>query len=196
MASKIDISSNALILLGDNPISSFSEGSFGATAAANLYDGVYEALLSAHPWSFALKEQYLSQLTQAPENITGYNYAYQLPTDMIRIWETFTHSNYVIVGDLLYSNLNEILMRYIYKPDEQSLPPHFVKALEYKLASEFAVFIGESGNLAGLYEQKYIIQVSQAMAIDSQNRPQDGFIDAPFTDVRTGGGYNNGSGGY
>jgi len=37
MASDIDIASNALVLIGDNPINSFTEPGAGATAAANLY---------------------------------------------------------------------------------------------------------------------------------------------------------------
>ncbi len=37
MASSIDIASNALILIGDSPISSFEDPGAGAQAASNLY---------------------------------------------------------------------------------------------------------------------------------------------------------------
>ena len=77
MASDIDIASNALILIGDNPISSFTEPGAGATAAANLYPVTYEQLLSEHPWTFALKEQKLNQLSQQPDALTNWRYAYQ-----------------------------------------------------------------------------------------------------------------------
>lgn len=184
MSTDIDMASNALILLGDNPISSFTEAGFGATAAANLYNETYRDLLATHPWSFAFKEQYLNQLTSTPENVTGYTYAYQLPTDLIRIWETMENADYVIVGDKLYSNMNKILLRYVYQVDETSLPPHFVKTMEYKLAAEFAPFIGEQVQLANFYEQKYMMQLGKAMAIDSSSRPQVGIVDSPIVDVR------------
>ena len=93
MSSDIEISSNALILIGDNPISSFTEPGFGATAAANLYAGTYEAILSEHPWTFALKEQYLSRLSQQPDQETNYTYAFQIPSDVVRIWAVLPHSN-------------------------------------------------------------------------------------------------------
>lgn len=194
MATDISMSSNALILLGDNPISSFTEAGFGATAAANLYEDTYKAILASHPWSFALKEQELNQLSQTPDSRTGFQYAYQMPTDLIRAWKLMDHSDYTIIGDILYSNLSTILLRYVYKVAETELPPQVVKAIEYKLASEFAPFISEDTNLANLYEEKARFQLAQAQYIDSQNRPQSAIIDSPFTDVRLGGrGYWNGS---
>jgi hypothetical protein len=194
MATDIEMCSNALILLGDNPISSFSEAGFGATAANNLYTSTYEDMLSSHPWGFALKEQKLNQLAQTPDPETGYTYAYQLPTDLLRIWKLMDHSDYVIIGDILYSNLNSILLRYVYKVEESQLPAYFVKAMEYQLASEFAVFISEDSGTAGLYEMKARDKLAQAQTIDSQNRPQQGIIDSPFADVRFGAvGYYNGA---
>jgi len=57
MPSAIDFSSNALLLVGDNPISSFTEPGAGAQAAANLYPQVKQKLLAYTNWSFALKQQ-------------------------------------------------------------------------------------------------------------------------------------------
>jgi hypothetical protein len=187
MASDIDMSSNALLLIGDNAISSFTEPGFGAKVASNLYPDTYAAILASHPWSFALKEQFLNQLSQTPESITGYQFAYQMPTDLIRIWELMDHSDYVIVGDLIYSNQSKILLRYIFKVAESALPAHVVKAIEYKLAAEFSISITENQSMAALYEKKYLLQLGQAQAIDSQNRPQSGIVDSPIVDVRFGG---------
>ena len=195
MTSKIKLINNALTLIGDNPIQSLSDPGFSVTVADNLYNDTYRAVLAQHPWSFAFKEQYLSQLSEAPDKETGYSYAYQMPVDAIRIWQLFGNSQYTIVGNLIYSNMNKLLCRYIYKVSESQLPPQVAKAIEYKLAAEFATPITDNANYAQLYEEKYLMQVAQAMAIDSQNRPQTPIVDAPFIDVR-GGGYGSYSGGY
>jgi hypothetical protein len=189
MASDIDIASNALILIGDNPISSFTEPGAGATAAANLYPDTYKQLLSEHPWTFALKEQKLNQLSQAPDALTNWKYAYQNPTDLIRYWSIMPFSNYAMVGSLTYSNQNELLARYVYAVAESQLPPHFQKALEYKLAADFALLVTEDVNKSQVFEQKYRTAISQARSIDSQSHPQVPIMDQPFTDVRQGGNY-------
>jgi hypothetical protein len=187
MSTKIEISSNALMLIGDKPISSFTDSGAGATVAANLYRSTYESVLSTHPWSFALKEQKLSKLSQTPDPLTNFNSAFQLPGDLVRLWAILPHSNYIIVGSLVYTNQNDLLARYIYAPDETVLPPHFVKSLEYKLASEFAISITEDNAMAELYEKKFRMKVAEARAVDSQSRPQESIIDSPFIDVRGSG---------
>lgn len=169
MASDIDIASNALILIGDDPISSLSED----VAAANLYATTYEYFLSEHPWSFALKEQYLSRLTAAPDRETGYSYAYQMPTDLIRLWAVMPVVDYRIVGGLLYSNTSKLLARYVYKVAESSLPAHAVKCVEYKLAAEFSISVAEDEQKAALFDRKYIDILGQAMAKDSQQHPYE-----------------------
>jgi len=184
MASDIDIASNALLLIGDEPISSFTEPGAGATAMANLYAETYKELLSEHPWTFAFKEQVLSQLSQSPDELTNFSYAYQLPTDYIRVWNLMPHSNYTIVGDKIYSNETRYLLRYIYKVAESQLPAHFVKAMEYKLASEAAVSVTEDIQKAGYYEAKYDKQLARAKNIDSQGRPSVAIVSSPFVDVR------------
>ena len=46
--SKVQLASNALILLGDEPISSFTEAGAGAQTASNLYETAYLSILSSH----------------------------------------------------------------------------------------------------------------------------------------------------
>jgi len=187
MPSDIDIASNALLLVGDNPINSFTEPGAGAQVAANIYPETKKKLLSTHPWSFALKQQRLNRLSQTPDDLTNYRYAFQLPTDLIRLWNVQCHGNYILIGDLLYSNDIKLLATYVYDVDEVALPPHFVKALEYSLASDFAIAVTEDNTRAALYEQKANTLASEAMAIDSQSRPQVGIVDSPIIDVRFGG---------
>ena len=187
MASSIDIASNALILIGDEPINSFTEPGAGATAAANLYQTTYEDVLAEHPWTFATKWQKLNQLAAVPDPLINFKFGYQVPTDSIAIWQIKPHSDYQIVDNILYSNQNELLARYMYAPNETSLPPYFVKALEYKLASERAISVTEDDNKNALYERKFIKALAKARSRDSQSKPQQPIIDSPFIDVRRSG---------
>ena len=154
---KIDICARALIMIGAQPISSFSDGSTEALVASNIYDDVLEASLTRHRWRFATTQQQLSLLTSAP---TGrYDYAYQIPTSpaVLQII-TLTVNDYVIpysrYQNYIYLNgygaNNEVIMDYIYKVDEQYFPPHFRLALEYELA---ALFAGSVARDNGLIEQ-------------------------------------------
>jgi hypothetical protein len=188
MASNIDIASNALLLVGDEPISSFTEPGAGAKVAANLYQATKEMVLSYHPWSFALKEQALSRLAAAPDARTNFKYAFQMPTDSIRIWEVMRHSYYEVVGSLIYSNEESLFARYVYDVPESLIPAPVVKALEYQLASEFAISVTEDENKAQLYERKARDQLAKASNIDSQSHPQKQIVDSPFVAARFGGG--------
>ena len=187
MPTDIDIANNALLLVGDNPISSFDDAGAGATVAKAIYPETYRMVLSEHPWAFALKEQELNLLSQTPDVKTNYNKAFQIPGELIRIWTILPHSNFTIVGNLIYSNENSLLARYVYKVVETALPPHVVKAIEYKLASDFAISVTESNTKAELYEAKYNKQLAMARTIDSQNKPPVPIIDSPFTATRFGG---------
>jgi len=191
MPSSIDIASNALLLVGDNPISSFDDPGAGAQAAANLYPETKKRLLSMHPWSFALKQQRLNRLSETPDILTNFNNAFQLPTDLIRIWNMQLRGDYILIGNLLFSNQTELLATYVFDVDEVNMPPHVVKSLEYLLAADFSISVTEDATKAGLYEQKAINAIGQAMAIDSQGRPQRGIIDSPLIDVRFSGNRRN-----
>lgn len=187
MATSIDIASNALLLVGDSPISSFEDPGAGAQVAGAIYPDTYSSVMSEHPWSFAFKEQQLSRLSQMPDPKTNFKYAFQLPGDLIRIWKLMPHSDYTIVGSLIYSNETELLLRYIFQVDEIDLPPQVVKAIEYKLASDFAMSVTEDQGKAQYYEQKYLRQIALARSVDSQGRPQVAIVDSPFVDVRRSG---------
>ena len=188
MPSAIDISSNALLLVGDNPISSFSDPGAGAQAAANLYPQVKQRFLSYTQWSFALKQQRLNLLSEKPDTLTGWESIYQLPTDLIRLWAITPHADYSIIGDKLYTNnKTALLATYIHDVNETALPAHAVKALEYMLASEFAISVTEDDKKAQLYEQKGRDMMAQASTIDAQSRPQQAIVDSPFVNARFGG---------
>lgn len=183
MATKIDIISNAFLLLGTPTINSLNDGSSRANVAANLYDTTVDSLLTSNRWNFAYARLALSQLVAAPAHT--YTYAYQLPSDYlmpVRVY-TLTH-DYEIIGDKLYTNLDAVTLDYIARPDESKFPQYFVKALEYRLAVEFCIPITENRAMKETLLQDFRRELGNAMYADSQGRPSREPVDKPFIDCR------------
>lgn len=182
MASDIEIASNALVRIGVNPISSFTEGGAAGTAANNLYEPTIRALLSENRWRFAAAKRQLAQLTATPLN--DWSYAYQLPSDMITMYRMFPRTPYEIYEDKLYTNSATCEIDYISRVDEPLWPPYFQLAAEYKLASEFALIVTSNRSLAETYEMKYMDQIKKARFADAQGRPADSVRNFDYVDVR------------
>ena len=76
---KVDIASRALVMIGANPISSFTDDTTEALVTNTIYEEVVESTLTRHNWRFATGQQQLSLLADAP---TGrFEYAYQIPSN-------------------------------------------------------------------------------------------------------------------
>tara|TARA_Y100000114_G_scaffold40816_1_gene36354 strand:+ start:117 stop:725 length:609 start_codon:yes stop_codon:yes gene_type:complete len=142
---KIDIASRALIMIGSNPISSFTDDTTEALVTNNIYEEIIESTLCRARWRFATEQQQLSLLANAP---TGrYEYAYQIPASpqclqIISITENDINIQYARYGDKIFvdghGSQSKLIMDYIFRQDESEFPPYFRLAVEYKLASVFA----------------------------------------------------------
>ena len=141
----LSICSDALIMLGANALSSFSEGTTAATVADRLYDDIRTTVLTTYPWSWTLKKVQLAQVVTAP--INEWSYAYQLPTDRVAAPRAVFYSastrvpvtsDFEIFGDKLYTNFPTVYIDYQYDPGESQYPKQVVQLLKYYLAWHFA----------------------------------------------------------
>lgn len=176
--SKVQIASNALILLGDEPISSFNDPGAGAKAAGNLYESSYLSILKSHRWNFATQKAVLARLVEVPKN--EYKYQFQLPTDIVLLITTYPVSTYRILGDKLYSDSLEIQIDYIFRIDESQLPAYFIKAFEYYLATQLSIPITEDLNKHDLIRKMYERESRSARYADSQSQPSVAIVDTPY----------------
>jgi len=179
--SSISLASNALLLLGHQPIASFDEGTAGATIAANLYETSYLSLLTNHRWRFASKKAQLARLTEEPLN--EYKYAFQLPSDSIYLIKT-TSRQYQIYGSKVYSNDMTMEVDYTYRVNEDNLPPYFAKMFEFFLASQFALSLTGDMEKGNYFSRMYLNELKRAKFADSTQHPQVSFIDNPYVEVR------------
>lgn len=169
--SPIALVARALIKIGATPIASFEDGSVEAEVARNLYPSTRDALLSAHPWSFATAQATLPRLILPP--LADYDYAFQLPADFLRALSAGSGEygrglDYRIAERRLHTNSDDVTLTYVFRPDEGAFPPFFDQALIARLAAEFCLPLTESTArgeaLAAAAEDEF----RRAKSIDSQ----------------------------
>ena len=98
MASKIDLISNALILIGDLPITSLTGNSRAQVVANNLYDNVVQNELTKYRWGFARKKAQLGKEATAIVG-TEWNAKYTLPSDLLTLIKLNPNQPYQIIED-------------------------------------------------------------------------------------------------
>jgi len=184
VASKIDLISNALILIGDKPLNSLTDNTRAAQVGSNLYDNIVQNELSKHRWGFARRKAQLSLTTDAVVD-SEYNSIYQLPTDLITLIKIKPNVNYQIYGDKVYCNLSSaVYCDYIANVAESEWPIYFSKMIEYALATDFASSIRDSASSADRMSSMYINASRMARATDSMQHPPTPMISNPFVSVR------------
>tara|TARA_R110002012_G_scaffold201640_1_gene370652 strand:- start:10568 stop:11161 length:594 start_codon:yes stop_codon:yes gene_type:complete len=188
---KVDICSTALVMIGANTITSFSDDSTEANVCNTVYEDIVKSSLTRHRWRFATEQQQLSLLTATP---TGrYAYAYQLPTnpELLQLI-TLTVNDFVIpyerYGDKVYldnyGSTSSVICDYVYRADESEFPPHFILALQYQLASLFAGSIARDSGMikqfSDMAERQYLI----AKNVDSAERTTKTLDVTRFSNLR------------
>ena len=173
-SSPIDVCSRALILIGADPITSFADGNNESLIAANMYEDVARSALVNSRWRFSTNQVVLNRLSAAP---TGrYDAAYQLPSGWLMthaVTVNDTPIEYQTYGSKLFCNESanaELVLDYTYRADEQDWPSYFTIALQYELASVFAVGLARDQSLAQLMSGQAQVAMLRARSLDSQQQ--------------------------
>lgn len=185
--SDVALCARALIKIGAAPITSFADETAESEIAGALYPQVRDALLSAYPWSFASGQVALSQLVTPP--LADYSYAFGLPNDFLRALSAGAGSrgrglNYRISSGALHTNSSEVILSYIFRPEEESFPPFFDNVLITRLAAEFCIPVTEnSGRAESLYTMAER-EFQRARLIDAQQDTPNKIEDFTLVTVR------------
>ena len=172
--SDIDIASRGLILIGAEPITSFSSDSTEALVASNLYEDTVRTALCTTRWRFATNQAELNRLSNAPSG--RFDAAYQLPADNLMVHAATVSDlliEYTLYGNKLFCNQSagdKVIVDYTFRAREENFPSYFTLALEFVLASSFAMAIARDEQLAGLLERKSLQLMQQAKTLDSQQQ--------------------------
>ncbi len=182
----VSICSNALVKLGDDPITSLTDNTVRARHCNRLYTPTRQAVLRDAVWTDSRKRARLAQLSTAPE--WEYAYAYSLPADYIRMVKTSLDDDktpYQVEGRTLLTDASEVLVLYIFDNDDvASYDAGHVDALTARMAYELAEPITGKKSSGDRAAAEYEVKKRDAKAVDAQEDSQETYTDSTLTDVR------------
>ena len=176
MASDVSICSQALLMLGADPISSLSEDeSDNAKLCANLWPLVRDAVLRAGTWHCATKRVRLAPLVDAP----AFDYAYQfvLPSDWLRtlrVGEYGQEPDYRMAGGRVLCDMASLPLLYVFRnEDPASYDSLLMDAMVHAMAARLAYPVTESSSEAARLRAEFERLMRQARAVDGQEDPPE-----------------------
>lgn len=196
----LSICSDALVMLGAKPISSFNEGTDEASISDRLYGDIKNQALMLYPWSFSFKKSSIARLITTPTN--EYKYEYQLPGDRIgsprAVYDTSAtgippRKEYRIMGSKLLTDYQTVYIDYQYSVPEYELPSYFVQLLKYMMTWHLALPITDQTDKSQYWQSVAVGgpgengrggYLRQAMNIDGVNQPTNAINDFSLIAVR------------
>ena len=197
---KLSICSEALIMLGAAPLSSFATGTDEAQVADRLYDDVRDTILMQYPFSWSIKKVKLARLASTP--INEWKYTYALSGDILGNPKAVFNISAVgaqpvrdfeIYNLGLYTNYEDVWIDYQFRPEPAVFPPYFVRLLKTALAAEFAEPVTDQLTKGDYYHQRAYGAPSENMRgglmrvsinIDGADRPAQTIQEFPISDIR------------
>lgn len=177
MASPVDICNSALIKLGVEPISSFTEESKAARLCNQQYSIIRDKLLTSHYWNFAIKRAELVSVAETPK--FGFSYKYQLPSDCLRA----IHLNVkdrrfkVEIGRFLHTNLDGAKLLYIAKQEDSSkFSPMFSELLALAIAIDLCMALAQKRTLRADLREEWKEALRDTRSADGQEGTNDELI--------------------
>ena len=186
--SDIDIASRALVLIGAEPITSFTAQSTEATVANAIYEDMVRTTLCSSRWRFATNQAELNLLTATPT--ARYDRAHQLPADLLMLHAVTVYDaviEYNVYGDKVFSDSassDSLIADYTFRALEQDFPSYFTVALQFSLAAAFALGIARDEQLSSVLEGKGAQLLQQAKTLDSQQQTTRKLLTSRFITVR------------
>ena len=202
----ISICNQSLLLLGDESISSFDDGTAGSQACSIMYDMVKNSTLGLYSWSFTVAKIELARSTTSPVN--EWTYEYILPSGMLtgvpRAVRTSATAGAPLVQSfeinqstgglsVLMTNETSIFIDYQKSVAEAQMPPYFITLMVYQLAWHLAEVITDQTTKSQYWRSIALGSpaenfrggwLRQAMSMDSSGTPPSVISDYLLTDVR------------
>lgn len=189
MTTAVSICSNALMMLGKDPIDDlYDDESDRAKYCANLYPSLRDWLLRKHFWNCAIKRVLLSPLTTAPAY--GYSAQFQLPSDFLRVYEVGYARAFVtdfqVENKTILANATQLPLRYVWRnEDENNWDAGLVQVATFFMAARLAYPVTQSTTLRDSMLQEAMRELREAKSIDGMENPSDTFGDeTPLIDGR------------
>jgi len=188
----IEVAQKAMVLVGLEPLTSFTDQTDEALVANTIYEDIIEDCLAHHNWNFATGQKVLARLTAAP--VDRWDAAYALPTSpevvqVLTVTINDTPQQYDIYERYVYINAeagDEVVLNYVFRPETRYWPPAFTMWVIFRLASVFALSVTRKGDIAKSYTDLAEAQFRRAKARDSQQVTTQGLRPSRYHRVRLG----------
>jgi|TARA_R110002167_G_scaffold66114_5_gene187330 hypothetical protein len=190
----IEVAQRAMVLVGMEPLSSFTESTDEALVMNTTYEDLVEDCLAQNNWNFATGQIVLSRLADTP--IDRWDSAYAMPTEpaVIQV-QTVTVGKVVQTYDIyekyIYINAQaneEVVLNYIYRVDTQYWTPAFTLWVIYRLASILALAVTRKADVAKSYREMADLQFRRAKARDAQQVTTNNVSLSRYHQIRNGSG--------
>jgi hypothetical protein len=165
-------------MIGEDPITSFSDDDSTARAVNLRFNSVRDAVLRNHPWNTAKSRQQLPKLTEDPP--FGWERQFQLPNDWLRIirinnyhshWYTYGR-HYEIEGNKLLTNLEKVQLVYVRRvEDVTQWDPLLSEVISARLAYELAMPITQDRAISQQAYRVYQDKLKEARNADAMDEP-------------------------
>ena len=190
MGSKVDLANEALLLLGANTITSFTDNDSNAVLVNRFYDSERDALLRSHRWSCAITTANLASLADTP--IIDWEFKFTLPTDpyCLRVLDVRTVTgdiklDFEVQGRELLTEETAVDITYIKRLDDATqFDALLYQALVFRLAWKLSYPITRSNPVMQQMASMYDAVVRDARTIDSQEGTPEIIETDTLTDVR------------
>jgi|TARA_R100001530_G_scaffold12560_1_gene11756 hypothetical protein len=190
MASKVDLANEALLLLGSNTITSFTDNDSNAVLVNRFFPSERDAVLRSHRWNCAITTANIASLSTAP--IIDWEYKFTLPTDpyCLRVLDVRTVTgdiklDHEIHGRELLTEESSVDITYIQRlEDTTQFDSLLYQALVFRMAWKLAFPIMRSHTVMGQMGQMYEAVVREARTIDSQEGTPETIDTGTLSDLR------------
>lgn len=203
----ISICSQALVILGAEPISSFQDETDAARICSNVYEGVKNNLMSSYGWRFLMEKRSLTKDAQAP--VGEWENSFILPGDAIglthAVFENAQHkvasNEFEIFGRRIYTNHDTLIADYVTAKPESEWTAYFADLVVSAMCAKIGFAITDQQSVSDSWEVKTFGTPSEmgmggkmgkTMSLDAQADGNIGLVNDAFTDARFGTfGYEN-----
>ena len=184
-SSEITIASNALQLLGSDPINSFNEGKH-AKMAGRLWPQVRDFLLRKYSGPCVRKRVVLAPEAEAPE--FDWDYSFLLPGDWIRtlqVGQRGERLSFEATGRKILCDSSTLNLVYVWaNTDPAQWDSALCDAACSEMAARMAYPVTQSASLSELKRTEADRALREAKSLAGQDNEPEEWGDSPFYDAR------------